>query len=314
MIRRFHALPKVQDIIRKHYIDQTKFNSKQVTQSIVGHPQHVTIDEFHLRGQQATNDLAASLSISPGNLVLDLGSGLGGPARRIANKYKCHVLGVEYLEEFIQTARSISKETNGMAAEFPELSRKAFLNTGNGGEPRSSTVWFLQGDLTSTDWHRKLDGCRFNSIYMQHVLMHLDRLQRQRLWQIIGNELLLPGGRFGLYDICWGSQVRSSSAEEPQDQLHFPLPFASRPGEFYLQHAQQLQQDITAAGLKLLKWNDQTSVCIEWLQDSRRISATEPQKPNMRLIMGRELAAQKSANLQRCLAEGKLCVVLAVFE
>jgi hypothetical protein len=46
-----------------------------------------TVDEFHIRGRQATLELARSLNLNPESNVLDIGSGLGGPARTLAETY-----------------------------------------------------------------------------------------------------------------------------------------------------------------------------------------------------------------------------------
>jgi cyclopropane fatty-acyl-phospholipid synthase-like methyltransferase len=40
---------------------------------------------------------------------LDIGSGIGGPSRYIANRYKCRVTGVDLHEEYIEVARSLSQ-------------------------------------------------------------------------------------------------------------------------------------------------------------------------------------------------------------
>ena len=45
------------------------------------------IDEFHFRGRKATLELAAQMKLSENSRVLDIGSGLGGPARTLAEEY-----------------------------------------------------------------------------------------------------------------------------------------------------------------------------------------------------------------------------------
>ena len=47
-----------------------------------------TVDEFHIRGRKATLELAQSLGLVASAHVLDIGSGLGGPARTVAETYQ----------------------------------------------------------------------------------------------------------------------------------------------------------------------------------------------------------------------------------
>src|SRR5690242_5175043 len=42
------------------------------------------VDEFHIGGRNATAELARQLALRPEDPVLDIGCGLGGPARQIA--------------------------------------------------------------------------------------------------------------------------------------------------------------------------------------------------------------------------------------
>ena len=48
-----------------------------------------TVDEFHIRGRKATLELAAQMNLDTNSHVLDIGSGLGGPARTVAETYGC---------------------------------------------------------------------------------------------------------------------------------------------------------------------------------------------------------------------------------
>jgi cyclopropane fatty-acyl-phospholipid synthase-like methyltransferase len=54
-----------------------------------------TVDEFHIRGRKATLELAAQMNLNADSQVLDIGSGLGGPARTLAETYGCQVTGVD---------------------------------------------------------------------------------------------------------------------------------------------------------------------------------------------------------------------------
>ena len=66
-------------------------------------------DHLHRRGIEATEELAASLKIAPDHHILDIGSGIGGPARYIANKFGCRVCGIDLTAEYCEVAQHLTR-------------------------------------------------------------------------------------------------------------------------------------------------------------------------------------------------------------
>jgi ubiquinone/menaquinone biosynthesis C-methylase UbiE len=66
------------------------------------------VDEFHLGWLAATIDLANDLALSQGMQVLDVGCGIGGPARYFAERHGCTVVGVDLTDEFVTVATSLT--------------------------------------------------------------------------------------------------------------------------------------------------------------------------------------------------------------
>src|ERR1700676_53823 len=66
------------------------------------------LDQFHGRGPLATRELVALLRPQAGERILDIGSGIGGPARWIAAKFGCHVSGVDLTPEFCEAAGAVT--------------------------------------------------------------------------------------------------------------------------------------------------------------------------------------------------------------
>ena len=60
------------------------------------------VDEFHIGGRQASEDFLGQLNIKPEMNVLDIGCGLGGPARFSVNRYGCKVRGIDLTEAFVE--------------------------------------------------------------------------------------------------------------------------------------------------------------------------------------------------------------------
>ena len=63
-----------------------------------------SFDEFHIRGRDASRELAHLAGLREGEKVLDIGSGVGGPARTLAGEFGCEVVGLDIVEEYCRTA------------------------------------------------------------------------------------------------------------------------------------------------------------------------------------------------------------------
>lgn len=129
------------------------------------------LDQFHTRGLAATADLARSTGISESDLVLDVGSGLGGPARYIAQTYGCEVIGVDLSPSFTQASRYLTARTG--------QSDKVTFETANA------------LDLPFTPQ-------RFDLVMLQHVAMNI--ANRDALYTEI-RRVLKTGGRFATFDV-----------------------------------------------------------------------------------------------------------------
>src|SRR5215813_10615473 len=83
------------------------------------HADLAALDEFHVGGLDATRELAAQMDLHPGLSLLDVGSGIGGPARYFAAEHGCKVTGIDLTEEFVLVSRSLTHRTKlDHAAEF----------------------------------------------------------------------------------------------------------------------------------------------------------------------------------------------------
>jgi cyclopropane fatty-acyl-phospholipid synthase-like methyltransferase len=66
------------------------------------------LDQFHTRGILATGELAAAARLDPSTRVLDLGWGIGGPARYLAATFGCKVTGIDLNPAFIDAATHLT--------------------------------------------------------------------------------------------------------------------------------------------------------------------------------------------------------------
>ncbi|MDP2081588.1 MAG: methyltransferase domain-containing protein [Pseudotabrizicola sp.] len=67
------------------------------------------VDHFHARGFPATKELADILPIRQGDHVLDIGCGIGGPARYLADRFDCQVDGIDITEPFVEAANKLTQ-------------------------------------------------------------------------------------------------------------------------------------------------------------------------------------------------------------
>jgi ubiquinone/menaquinone biosynthesis C-methylase UbiE len=144
------------------------------------------LDQFHTRGLAATAELAKLAGITAGMSVLDVGSGVGGPARFLAATYGCQVTGVDLSEPFVGAARYLTERTG--------LSGQVSFQTASALELPS-------------------DDGRFDVVLLQHVAMNIS--DRVRLYREI-RRVLKPGGRFATFDVV-------SNGGEPHYPLPWAL-------------------------------------------------------------------------------------------
>jgi SAM-dependent methyltransferase len=67
------------------------------------------VDHFHARGFPATKDLADALPIKTGDSIVDIGCGIGGPARYLAERFDCSVSGLDITQPFVDAANKLTK-------------------------------------------------------------------------------------------------------------------------------------------------------------------------------------------------------------
>ncbi len=68
-------------------------------------------DQLHGRELLATRDHAAKLNPARGDRLLDVGSGIGGPARYFASVFGCHVTGIDLTPQFVASATELTRLT-----------------------------------------------------------------------------------------------------------------------------------------------------------------------------------------------------------
>ena len=203
-------------------------------------------DEFHLRGRAATMELASAAGLHEGMAVLDVGSGIGGPARTLAAEFGCTVTGLDLTEEYCRAAEML---------------------TGRVG--LSDKVTFRQGNALDMPF----DDGTFDLVWMQHTTMNIE--DKERLFGEI-RRVLRPGGRLALYEIFAGSVA----------PLRFPVPWANDSAISFLVAPPEAQQLLAATGFKELVWTVVTGESIDLLRQLGAAAQGAPAPLGLHLVVG----------------------------
>jgi len=169
-------------------------------------------------GRYATAQLVDLAQITSESAVLDAGSGVGGTARYVADRYGCPVTAVDLTEEYCETNR--------------------WLNRLVGLDDRISV---RQADVTELPF---ADGT-FDVAISQHVQMNV--ADKARLYAET-RRVLQAGGRLALWDITIGAH----------GELNYPLPWADHPARSHLVTPGELRVVVESAGFTVEHWNDLT--------------------------------------------------------
>ena len=68
-----------------------------------------TVEHLHSGGLATTREQAKRIALTKDSRVLDVGCGIGGPARYLAHTYACRVDGIDLTPELIETGRVLTK-------------------------------------------------------------------------------------------------------------------------------------------------------------------------------------------------------------
>lgn len=229
------------------------------------------VDGFHIRGREATRELLAGVSLPETPSALDVGCGIGGTARYVANAYGAHVLGVDLSEEYCQVARELTR--------WVELDDR---------------IEFRQGN--ALDLPAKRDT--FDLVISEHVQMNVSN-KRGYLQEMA--RVLRPGGVLALYEIFAG----------PEDERHFPVPWADGPSVSFLATPDAFRTTLENVGLDLLEWTDCTDEGQAWFEKKLdKVKRDGPPPVGIHLLMGSG-AKEKMKNVARNLAEHRIVIASA---
>ena len=204
------------------------------------------VDEFHVGGLQATEDLIAQVAFGPGMHVLDIGSGLGGTARYVAGRTGAKVSGIDLTPEFVDVARALSAAVG--------LDGRTGFQTG------SAT------DLPFPDG-------QFDAAIMLHVGMNVPDKGRV---MAEAARVLKPGAVFAVYEM-----MRTGDGE-----VAYPVPWAEVAGHSFLEPLAVYRAAAADAGFEIEAERERRELGIEFFVRARAAVAAGLPPIGLHLIQG----------------------------
>lgn len=180
-------------------------------------PAHPTIealapyDQFHGRGLEATEDMAALVGMRATDHLLDVGSGLGGPARWLSMRFGCRITGIDLTPEFCAIAKHFTRLIG--------LEARVHFQLGNALE-------------------MPFDDRTFDGAYSMFVSMNI--ADKAQLYREI-HRVLKSGGWLVLSEIVRGMD----------GDVVYPLPWAATAAESFLSTAEDTRKGLRSAGFEV---------------------------------------------------------------
>jgi len=207
-----------------------------------------TFDEFHIGGATATEYVLSKLDIQPNSQVLDVGCGIGGPARHIASVTGTHVTGLDLTPGYIEAAIALSRSTG--------MEQQTSFEVGNAIDmPYEDSV--------------------FDTIISFHVAMNIE--DRATLYAEI-YRVLADDGTVCLYDIL----------QTNDEQPIYPVPWAASSKTSFLLRVDQTRDALERAGFEISLIEDRSQAAIEFFKKIAQQSQSAPSPLGFKLLMGDE--------------------------
>ncbi len=231
------------------------------------------VDEFHIGGRGATEHFMQMLGLKKGQLVLDVGCGLGGAARYVAATFNTGVQGIDLTQEYV--------DTGNVLCGWVQLENQVNLT---------------QGTVLSMP----CEDCMFDAAYMMHVGMNIGN--KQKLFEEV-YRVLSPGASFGIYDIM----------ELSSSDIGYPVPWANTSATSFLATPALYQSNLEQAGFEVDEVEIRDEFAKTFFSEQRKKAEANGGPPPLGLhtLIGADTAAQ-FANLVEAIFSDKIAPAIII--
>jgi SAM-dependent methyltransferase len=228
------------------------------------------IDEFHIGGAAATGELLAQVPLDRQMAVLDIGSGIGGPARLIAERTGARVTGIDLTREFVETATALTALV-GM----------------------DDRVAFRHGSALAMPF----DDASFDLATLIHVGMNID--DKPRLMAEAAR-VLRPGAHFAVYEV-----MRTGEGD-----LAYPVPWAKTPETSFVATPDAYRAAATAAGFAPVAERNRRDFALDFFARMQARIAEHGMPPTgIHLLMAEEVREAMIGNMIANIRTGRIAPV-----
>ncbi len=212
------------------------------------------IDHIHGGGYANTREHAELVALGPDMAVLDIGCGIGGPARYDAAVFGCRVTGIDLTPEYVDVAAMLT-ETCGLAGQVDFKCANAV-------------------DLP-------FDDASFDVVWCLNVTMNIE--DRAGFYGEV-RRVLKPGGKFGLSEMGQG----------PGGDPYYPLSWARDASYSFLATPDELRAGLENAGFRITDWIDEAQRRKSAGGNVSRGEALLPPGEGMRMVRGDDYADRQA--------------------
>jgi SAM-dependent methyltransferase len=233
------------------------------------------VEEFHIGGRVASESFLDQLGLLPDDHVLDVGCGLGGTSRFVAQRYASRVTGIDLTHEYIETGRVL--------CSWVGLEHRIALDQG------SATAMSYSDDV-------------FDKAYMMHVGMNIADKQSliSELYRV-----LRPGGYFGIYDV-----MRVGDGD-----ITFPVPWAATAEASVVASPDEYKSALNAVGFRVIAERNRREFALDFFArlQASTAAAGGPPPLGLHILMG-ETAPMKVKNMIGNILESRVAPVELIAE
>ena len=237
------------------------------------------VDEFHVGGLEATQELAKQMELRAGLRLLDVGSGLGGPARYFAAEHGCRVTGIDLTEEFVRAAGNLTKRTK-----------------------LDGLVEFRQGSALELPFERDT----FDRAYMIHVGMNI--ADKAGIFREV-RRVLKPAGLFTIFDIMRTGDGRTGDGRTGDGRsgdgaIRYPVPWALSEETSFVATVKEYRDALEGAGFRIAQERRRGAFAIAFTERMMaRMAQGGPPALGLHLLMG-EKTPVMVGNILAAMKEG----------